>query len=122
MFRLVVKDHFSGAHRLRKYHGSCERLHGHNWRVEAALIGAALGTDGLLIDFKEIKRLLHAILDKLDHTYLNSLPAFKHREPTAELIAQYLYGQFMTVLRKKKVRVDSITVYESDDSSAQYYG
>ena len=35
MYEVLVKSGFSGAHHLRGYRGRCEKLHGHNWNVEA---------------------------------------------------------------------------------------
>ena len=33
MYELVMTTHFAAAHNIREYHGNCERLHGHNWRI-----------------------------------------------------------------------------------------
>ncbi|MBS3763042.1 MAG: 6-carboxytetrahydropterin synthase, partial [Planctomycetes bacterium] len=42
MFELQLEGHFSAAHRLREYEGACEKLHGHNYRVQVFLRGAEL--------------------------------------------------------------------------------
>ena len=37
VYALTVRTSFAAAHRLREYEGNCERLHGHNWRVEVTV-------------------------------------------------------------------------------------
>jgi 6-pyruvoyltetrahydropterin/6-carboxytetrahydropterin synthase len=55
MYELKVITQFAAAHRLRDFEGSCEKLHGHNWKIEVVVTGKKLGKDGLLIDFRLIK-------------------------------------------------------------------
>ena len=57
MYRLKIIDSFSAAHQLLGYAGNCESLHGHNWKVEVQVRGEQLNDIGILIDFKELKRL-----------------------------------------------------------------
>lgn len=120
MYRIAVEDRFSGAHRLRFYRGSCERLHGHNWVVRVQIEGASLGEDGLLIDFRKVKRKLTVLIKKLDHHYLNSLTFFKKREPTAENIAKFIFDVLQKQLSQKRVWLRSVRVKESEDSWAEY--
>ena len=90
MFELMVEMTFSAAHRLRTGNKKCERLHGHNWKVQLFLSGNKLNKDGVLLDFKEIKEKLEKIVIPLDHTYLNEISSFKKINPTSENIAYYL--------------------------------
>ena len=62
MYRVRIKSHFSSAHNLREYQGACERLHGHNWKVEAYLKSETLDKLGMVEDFKIVKKLPIAIL------------------------------------------------------------
>lgn len=57
MFEIRVEAEFSAAHFLTHYHGKCERLHGHNYRVFAHARGSNLGEGGMLLDFGVLKRL-----------------------------------------------------------------
>ncbi|MBW1659729.1 MAG: 6-carboxytetrahydropterin synthase, partial [Deltaproteobacteria bacterium] len=34
MYEIKIIRFFSAAHFLKDYHGKCEALHGHNWKVE----------------------------------------------------------------------------------------
>lgn len=110
MYTVTVTRTFSAAHRLRNYKGRCENLHGHNWKVELRLSGTELDRTGLLYDFTDIKKVLEAILLKLDHTYLNELAYFKKINPTSENIAQYIYKNAGIKIRDKRIRVAKVTV------------
>jgi len=121
VFRLTVIDSFASAHQLREYEGQCENLHGHNWRVEIVVEGRELNPQGLLLDFKDLKRTLKGILDELDHTFLNEHPYFKDRNPTSENLAFYIFREMEGALKTYPgVRVKSVTVWESDRAGATY--
>ena len=80
MYKVRIKSHFSSAHNLREYQGACERLHGHNWKVEAYLKSKTLDKLGMVEDFKMFKKHLNVIMDELDHEYINELEYFKTSE------------------------------------------
>ena len=118
MFEIKVIGQFSAAHNLRGYRGRCEELHGHNWKVEVIVSGEKLDKTGMLIDFKQLKMRLNKVLDRLDHKYITRLTHFKRVNPTSENIAKYIYAS----LKDKAPGLRSVTVWESDNSSASYYG
>ena len=62
-YELTVKDHFDAAHALPGYDGPCRFLHGHTWDIEVTIAGQHLDDVGMLYDFKDIKRDLHAVLE-----------------------------------------------------------
>ena len=122
MFELTVKSEFEAAHRIEGYQGKCNRLHGHNWIVEAIVVGNKLDELGMLIDFKVLKAKLNQVLDKLDHQYLNELPMFKDKNPTAENLAQLIYD-FMSeseIFNNSPAQLNAIKVYESPKSCVIY--
>ena len=51
MYEITVYSHFSGAHRLRYLQGRCEELHGHNWKIEVAVVSNRLNREGIVLDF-----------------------------------------------------------------------
>jgi len=118
MFEIKVSGKFSAAHNLIGYHGKCEELHGHNWNVEVSVLGEQLNKTGMLMDFQELKSLLNKLLDKLDHKYLNRVRYFKKVNPTSENIARYIYNK----LKPQISNLNFVTVWESENSSASYYG
>ena len=117
MFSIKVEGNFSSAHNLRGYKGKCETLHGHNWKVGVEVEAGVLDKLGMVVDFTIVKKKLHKVLDKLDHKYLNHIAYFKKVNPTSENIAKYIYGQ----LAAERLNVKSVTVWESEKSSAAYY-
>ena len=81
-WRLKVSGDFSSSHQLRHYEGKCENMHGHNFEVEVDVVGESLDPKlGILMDFKELKRLLKTVTDELDHRHLNELQAFAEHNP-----------------------------------------
>jgi 6-pyruvoyltetrahydropterin/6-carboxytetrahydropterin synthase len=122
MFEVTIEETFAAGHALRNYRGKCENVHGHNYRAEVALQGAELDAIGLLVDFVELKRVVHAVLDRMDHQWLNDLPPFDTLNPSAENMAKYIYDEVSAGLKTKEgVRVASIRLWETDTASAAYF-
>ncbi len=67
----VVKDSlvFSAAHFITFAGGQCERLHGHNYRVEVEADGP-LDENGYVLDFIAVRDAALAIVARLDHRVL----------------------------------------------------
>ncbi len=122
MYELKVITEFAAAHRLRNFRGKCEKLHGHNWRIEVGLTGEKLNNAGLLIDFKEVKEATNSILEELDHSFLNDLPQFKDQNPSSENIAAYIFEKLSSKLNNNQIKVNRVTAWESDSTSASYIG
>ncbi len=91
MFEIKVRSDFSAAHNLKSYRGKCERLHGHNWIVEAVFCYRSLDKDGMAVDFRIAKEALEDSIERLDHSYLNDLKILKAVNPTSENIAKFIY-------------------------------
>ncbi len=120
MYELKVITDFAAAHQLRNFRGQCEKLHGHNWRIEVILSGDRLNQAGLLIDFKDVKTAANKILEDLDHSYLNDLPQFKNENPSSENIAAYLFRRLSGELNTSHLKVTKVTAWESDSACASY--
>jgi 6-pyruvoyltetrahydropterin/6-carboxytetrahydropterin synthase len=121
MFRLTIHTAFAAAHNLTHYQGDCENLHGHNWKVEVSITTSVLDKAGLGIDFKILKKETNALLKTLDHKYLNEIPPFNELSPSSENIARFLYGELTKIFGSDKVKVEMVTVWESDFAAASYY-
>ena len=121
MFEVTIEETFAAGHALRNYHGKCENVHGHNYRCEVTIEGAELDSIGLLVDFIELKRVVHGVLDRMDHQWLNDFPPFDRLNPSAENIARYIYEQVSEGLGAKDgVRVQGVKLWETDTASATY--
>ena len=121
MYRLTIHTAFAAAHNLTNYQGDCENLHGHNWKVEVSITTNELDKAGLGIDFKILKKETNSLLKTLDHKYLNELAPFKEISPSSENIARFLYRELTGIFGSEKVKVESVTVWESDFAAATYY-
>ncbi|HET6441762.1 MAG TPA: 6-carboxytetrahydropterin synthase QueD [Phycisphaerae bacterium] len=127
-YELFIQADFSAAHNLREYKGKCERLHGHNWRVDLRLAGDRLDAEGLLLDFTEAKRILGEVLERFDHRYLNEVEPFDRLQPSSEniarVVAEAVAEQFPVAkgdsTGRAGVRVVSVTAWESDRCAATY--
>lgn len=119
-FELKVISSFAAAHNLKEFRGKCENLHGHNWKVEVVLRGKSLETNGILVDFGEIKAEVRQALEEMDHKYLNELPFFSTNNPSSENIARFLFEKLSTKFNTSARRLYSVTAWESEDACATY--
>jgi 6-pyruvoyltetrahydropterin/6-carboxytetrahydropterin synthase len=121
MFEVSVEHTFAAGHALRNYHGKCENVHGHNYRVRVLVRGQKLDETGMLSDFVELKRLLRAVSEPLDHVFLNEMAPFDELNPSAENIAVYICEKMQAGLKQENpVTVAEVTVWETDIQSATY--
>ncbi|MFA7593878.1 MAG: 6-carboxytetrahydropterin synthase QueD [Thiohalobacteraceae bacterium] len=119
-YTLKVLTEFAAAHTLRDYPGACARMHGHNWKVEVEVVARALDAVGMGVDFKVIRNAARTIGDRLDHRYLNDLAPFTEINPTAENIAAYFYRELAQALNDDRIRVHSVTLWETDRACVRY--
>jgi 6-pyruvoyltetrahydropterin/6-carboxytetrahydropterin synthase len=121
MFEVSVEETFAAGHALRGYRGKCENVHGHNYRVRVTIQGEQLDSAGLLVDFVELKSTLRAIIERLDHTFLNDVPPFDKLNPSAENMARYFYEEMTQGLAgDNTVRVAEMKIWETDTATATY--
>jgi len=118
MFEIFVEHTFAAGHALRNYHGKCENVHGHNYRVQVGVEGPELDENGLLYDFAELKSSLRAVSGYLDHQFINDLKPFDEINPSAENIARFICGEIQKDL--KRISVAYVRVWETDTSCAIY--
>jgi 6-pyruvoyltetrahydropterin/6-carboxytetrahydropterin synthase len=116
---LLIKEfEFDAAHNLIHYHGKCERLHGHTYKLVIKLEGEP-DHEGMIFDFVELKRIVkERIIDKFDHAYLNDIIS----QPTAENIAIFVYNQLKDVLKRDNCRLYEVEVWETKTSGVAYRG
>jgi len=61
-------------------------------------------------------------LEELDHSFLNDLPQFKDQNPSSENIAAYIFEKLSSKLNNNQIKVNRVTAWESDSTSASYIG
>lgn len=98
-FLLSAETAFAAAHTLPGV-DMCSRMHGHNWRVRVTVVIDAARVDslGMGVDFRDIERHTRGAVADFEHQYLNDLPPFADRHPTAETIARLVAERVGTAL------------------------
>lgn len=122
MYEVTIKRSFSAAHILKEIGGKCEELHGHNFIVEVTIASYELNGEGILIDFRILKKWTEEILRELDHKYLNEIRHFENINPSSEVIAKFIYDRIAKKAHRHHVEVSRVTVWESENARVSYYG
>ena len=122
MYTVRAEDSFAAAHYLKNYHGKCENLHGHNYKVRVYVKGRELDPGGMLLDFGMLKKILKKILEEFDHKNLNDVPFFLERDPSAELIAYYIFQLIKEELPNagRDCTLNRVEVFETEKNLAYY--
>ncbi len=118
MYTVRIEGGFAAAHFLTRYHGKCERLHGHNYKVFVTASGRELDEGGMLLDFGILKDALRTVTGELDHSSLNDHPAFSDGCPSAERIARFVYDRMHGLLPDAAFTL--VEVFETDRNRATY--
>ena len=106
---------FDAAHNLTKYHGKCERLHGHRYTLEVSVTGTP-DEEGMVIDCGELKKIVKSnIIDKLDHEYVNKVVDFN---PSAENMLYWMTDILRPLLSHERYELSSISLWETPDNKA----
>lgn len=109
MYEIRKTLEVSAAHKLKlDYDSPCTHEHGHNWKITVFCKSDEVNTNGMVIDFKDIKKSIH---DVMDHKYLNDVFDFN---PTAENIAKWIVDSIPCCYRAE--------VEESSNNWAAYEG
>jgi 6-pyruvoyltetrahydropterin/6-carboxytetrahydropterin synthase len=112
---LVTKQFsFSASHFLTNYHGKCENLHGHNYKLQITVASPVNPENGMAFDFAELKSIVKTnVISKLDHTHLND----QFPNPSAELIAIWIWDQL-----KDHLPLTEVKLFETENSWVTYKG
>ena len=133
MWKVTKSLKFDYAHRLYGYEGKCAMVHGHTGCVEVTIASSVLDKDGFVVDFGVLKSYIndfvdtnwdhHCLVNELD-TELRSLPGvvMLQLNPTAERLAEILYGYLCDCFRKThpSLTVECVRFYETPDSWVVY--
>ena len=120
-------------------------VHGHNYFVTVSLTSNELDENGMVVDFKKMKKIIHEYFDEYDHSLIltpenpltkayldnfkeNGIDAERTRlfiwdeNPTAEYMAKYWYGIMKSKFILSGILVDklSITVEETSHNKVTY--
>ena len=111
MYYVSKRLEISASHSLRlNYESKCSNLHGHNWIITVWCKSKTLNENGMVIDFSDIKKAVHA---RLDHANLNDILPFN---PTAENIAKWICDQIPSCYKVEvKESENNTAIFEKDE-------
>ena len=115
---LVKTFRFEAAHSLPNVppEHKCSRLHGHSYRVDVHVAGPVDEQKGWVMDFGDLKRVVAAVLDGLDHRLLGDIEGLANS--TSEMIAKYIWDRVKPALPL----LAAVTVWESETNRCVYRG
>lgn len=137
MYELKTEAFFDSAHFLSDYHGKCENLHGHRWRLEVIIGTQNLIEDGderdMVCDFAHFKHIVRSLAEEFDHTFLveegtlkkKTLKAlesegFQIKELPFRTTAENLARFFFDCLSNMGLPVIAVEVDETPNNRAVY--
>ena len=130
-YRVTREIHFSYGHRILNHSGKCARLHGHNARAAVEVSSEKLNALGMVVDFYDLKSTIGKWIDEvLDHRTIlwekdplvsalqkaGEAPVLMKENPTAEALAKWIFEE----ARKRSLPVTQVTVWETENSCAEY--
>jgi 6-pyruvoyltetrahydropterin/6-carboxytetrahydropterin synthase len=101
--------------------GSKEPSHQHNWIVIADVRADDLDSMGLVMDFRDLKAALEAVVSEFDNQQLDQLDYFARNNASAENVAKYVYDKLVPQL-PDAVRLDCVSVGEEIGCWAKFFG
>lgn len=121
-FEVGVVARFTARHHLVGNFGPARQPHSHDYRVEAAARGGQLLADGTLFDITALQGALSETLANLHDADLNTIGALERPNPSAEVVAHFLYERIAPSLVGTGVAALTVRVWESDEAFAAYSG
>ena len=100
---------FDAAHNLVRYHGKCEALHGHTYKLAVVLEGIT-DEEGMIMDFTDLSDIVkERVISHLDHSYINDII----EQPTAENIAQWIWDRIEAYVLRPNCALSSVEIWET---------
>jgi 6-pyruvoyltetrahydropterin/6-carboxytetrahydropterin synthase len=127
------------AHAFFGYPGNCKNIHGHSYELQVTVTGGKesqnfIQAPGFILDFKELKQLVTAlIINTFDHklvlsrAFLDQNPDFGSQEnlvaweaePTAENLLIYT-ARILVKELPEAIQLIRLKLYETKDSFAEW--
>jgi 6-pyruvoyl tetrahydropterin synthase/QueD family protein len=140
--RLTKEFRFEMAHALYGYDGACRNIHGHSYVLRVTVLGTPLNDggqakNGMVMDFSELKRIVHEkVLAEVDHALvlngnsphreLGSLDAHFEKviympyQPTCENLLLDFRNRIGSAL-PAQVKLQSMALQETETAWAEWF-
>ena len=121
------------GHRLPEHFGLCTNIHGHSYKMIVEFEGD-LNEQGMVIDYYDIEKIINAIIEKLDHSFmvnendkvaveflekLKSKKVVVDFESTAENISIYMLNEISHSNLPSNVKKIKVRIYETEGDYAE---
>ena len=121
------------GHRLPDHFGNCKNIHGHSYKMIVEIEGD-VNSDGMVIDYYELKKIVDPIVNRLDHAFLvyeedkdivdflqkmNSKTVIVDFQSTVENICEYFLKEIMKTKFPGNVNKIAVRIYETEDDYAE---
>lgn len=120
MFEVGVTAQFEAAHRLVGEFGPATRMHGHTYRLEAAVRGARLRPDGTLFDITALQAAVDALVGELHYRDLGEVPGLAGINTTAENVARFCWERLAAALGGLGLASLAVRIWENPGAYAAY--
>lgn len=134
---------FDSAHMLSNYHGKCENLHGHTYKLQVSIeaIQQLEGNEeGMVVDFNTLKKAIDGVIESFDHSIIFSDEEHRSEaenellkwadthgmsyvviigKSTSENIATYIKAMISTVFSTLPVYAIGVRLWETPTSFAE---
>lgn len=136
--KVAKRFRWEGAHRLPWHEGGCQHLHGHSYVLFVEVEGQP-DAQGMVIDFKVIKRIVQPLIAQWDHATLVAaadaplrqaletlgskhyvVPYDTTSENLCRYVADYLGTHGFAALREHGVATIRVRVQETETCYAEY--
>jgi 6-pyruvoyltetrahydropterin/6-carboxytetrahydropterin synthase len=124
--------HFSASHRLhtdaydaaknRAVFGKCNNPHGHghNYTVQITVSGQVDPATGMVCNLADLDAFARTyLLERFDHTNLNTLDIFTNRVSTTENLTREIYNIFQSF---PGAHLERVHIEETNNNSFDYAG
>lgn len=118
-------DHWTDEDNLNAFGPVSNRNgHGHNYILEVSVTGNCDPVSGMVMNLKDLKQILKdEILSVVSFNSLNhDVPFFKHRLPTLENFARYIWMTLLPKVKEEGLTLTHIRIFEDHDMFVDYYG
>lgn len=122
MFEVGVTAQFEAAHRLVGEFGPATRMHGHTYRLEAAVRGPELRADGTLFDITALQGAVQALVGELHYRDLGEVPGLAGVNSTAENVAAFCWRRLAEQLRGLGLTALNVRIWENPGAYASFEG
>jgi len=136
MVYITRRERFNAAHRLFRedwddeknfrIFGKCSNpnWHGHNYDLYVTVKGEIDPRTGFVTNLKDLSKIIKQhITDKVDHKNINlDVDFMQGKIASSENLAVGIWNELSPHIKKSKIELHCVKLYESENNFVEYYG